>query len=202
MLAGLRDIEWSQLRHAYGGASDVPSLLQALLSKRGAERQRAIGELFSCLCHQGTVYEASAAVLPFLIELLASPDVPDRDAIAHLFACIVDGGGFFHTHASLDREAGEAVAKAHGFTLDQMLQRERGTVQAVRLAGATGLHLLLPYLQHEEPELREAVAQALGRYPELGPQLLAVLERHHATEPDEHVRAAMLASITRLKLAR
>jgi hypothetical protein len=57
-------INWNALEHAYGGASDVPALLEAL----SPDAKNPIwDELWGRVCHQGTVYSASSPVLPFLL---------------------------------------------------------------------------------------------------------------------------------------
>ena len=67
-------IDWSDLQACYGPATSVPALLQQLASRQADERSDAISDLWGCLCHQGTVYEASAAAVPFLFAELP----PDR----------------------------------------------------------------------------------------------------------------------------
>jgi hypothetical protein len=57
--------DWTSLRHAYGDASDVPGLLGQVVPDPKAEVWDA---LWSRLCHQGSVYSASFAALPFLLE--------------------------------------------------------------------------------------------------------------------------------------
>src|SRR5438128_8301814 len=75
MLEGVDIVDWAALRHAYGEASDVPELLRSLLSSDAGRRHHAIYELFGNIYHQGTVYPATAAAVPFLYELLPSPKV-------------------------------------------------------------------------------------------------------------------------------
>jgi hypothetical protein len=55
--------DWCSLRHAYGPAGDVPALLAQMSPDVSAPVWQA---LWSCLCHQGTVYSASYAALPEL----------------------------------------------------------------------------------------------------------------------------------------
>ncbi|WP_053670616.1 hypothetical protein [Streptomyces sp. NRRL B-1140] len=58
--------DWSRLRHAYGTAEDVPGLLDGA----SADPQSSDwDELWSRLCHQGTVYSASYAALPALTRM-------------------------------------------------------------------------------------------------------------------------------------
>ena len=77
MLEGLDTIDWSSLTHAHGPATDVPELLRSLLSKDADVRLQACAELHEKIWHQGTVYSASAAVVPFLFDLLTHPDIPE-----------------------------------------------------------------------------------------------------------------------------
>src|SRR5258708_18158617 len=99
MLDGLAAIDWGGLCHAYGDADDVPGALRSLLSPDPKAREQAIGEVYGSIWHQGTVYSASAAAVPFLYELLTAPEVPGKPEIAHLLACIADGRGYFDVHA-------------------------------------------------------------------------------------------------------
>lgn len=75
----LQEIDWAQLRAAYGPAVNVPQLFAQLESADAAERGAAISGLWSCLCHQGTVYEASAVAVPFLFEAARTPAVTSAE---------------------------------------------------------------------------------------------------------------------------
>lgn len=74
----LDDSRWSQLTHAYGPASDTPSLLRSL-----AERSGQLGAndepwftLWSSLCHQGDVYTASYAAVPHVVGIALAQSDP------------------------------------------------------------------------------------------------------------------------------
>lgn len=69
---------WSELRHAYGPAMDIPGLLEDV----GEGHLDAIGELFGSLCHQGTTYAASYASAPHLVGHVTSSDWPPGNADA------------------------------------------------------------------------------------------------------------------------
>jgi len=80
MLA-LSSPRWSELRHAYGAASDIPPLLEQLEAEPNRVHTDCRDEpwfsLWSSLCHQGDVYSASYATVAHLIRIAASiPDVP------------------------------------------------------------------------------------------------------------------------------
>ncbi len=66
MLDNLETIAWSELKHAYGKAGDVPGMIRSLGSPDEHVRRDALGALFETICHQGTVYEASPFAVPFL----------------------------------------------------------------------------------------------------------------------------------------
>ena len=61
----LNSPEWGHLEDAYGTADQIPQLLADL--EGGSEA--ALDELFSCICHQMSVYSASIAALPHLIAI-------------------------------------------------------------------------------------------------------------------------------------
>jgi len=63
------------LRHAYGSAEDLPGIISALKPDPNAP---AWVELCSRVCHQGTTYSASPAVLPFLLSAASGWDAPAR----------------------------------------------------------------------------------------------------------------------------
>ena len=87
----LRAIDWSRLTHAYGSAADVPERIAQLLSHDEDERADAQNDfLFASIWHQGTVYEASAPAVPFLIEMIADPSVPDRATIVTALGLIAE----------------------------------------------------------------------------------------------------------------
>jgi hypothetical protein len=60
---------WTELRHAYGSAEDLPEILEELEPDPKAP---VWGELWGRVCHQGTTYSASMPVLPFLLSAASS----------------------------------------------------------------------------------------------------------------------------------
>lgn len=70
-MLSLSDPKWSELRHAYGAAGDVPALLSraATDTRPGHHRESTWFALWSALCHQGDAYSASLAAVPHLIAL-------------------------------------------------------------------------------------------------------------------------------------
>ncbi|MFJ8470868.1 hypothetical protein [Kitasatospora sp. NPDC094011] len=70
-LADLDTHAWADVAHAYGPAEDLPELLRAF-AEGGEDGAEALGELYSALLHQGTVYSASVAAVPFLVRITAA----------------------------------------------------------------------------------------------------------------------------------
>lgn len=87
---GNPDIDWSSLQHAYGPAVDVPEILAGLRSTDAQERDRALGRYWSAVHHQGTIYPATAASMPFLFDLAADPAAPNRAEVVVLLASVTD----------------------------------------------------------------------------------------------------------------
>ncbi|MER5492268.1 hypothetical protein [Streptomyces sp. NPDC002490] len=80
--------DWSRLTHAYGSAADVPDLLDGIVSDPSPERWN---DLWATLCHQGTVYEASFAALPRLVDLAGADDRDQAVRALVLAGAIVAG---------------------------------------------------------------------------------------------------------------
>lgn len=66
-------VDWHLLRHSYGDADDIPSLLKKL-EDFPAERDWQTEpwfSLWSALYHQGDIYSASIAAVPHIISVLS-----------------------------------------------------------------------------------------------------------------------------------
>jgi len=72
-MLGLDSPRWSELHHAYGQASDIPALLKQLEGVPDSSGDKEPWfSLWSSLAHQGDVYSASFAAVPYVIQALAS----------------------------------------------------------------------------------------------------------------------------------
>ncbi|MFF3671577.1 HEAT repeat domain-containing protein [Microtetraspora malaysiensis] len=102
VLAGLDELDWAALSHAYGPADDVPGLLKALRSESHDERKRAVHELYGNIFHQGSRYQATAYAVPFLARLAVDPATDDRQEIVHLLASVAIGYDEAHLPRGVD----------------------------------------------------------------------------------------------------
>jgi hypothetical protein len=66
---------WRELKHAYGSAEDIPEIISALTPD---PKSPAWDKLWSRVCHQGTTYSASPAILPFLLSIASKWNTTDR----------------------------------------------------------------------------------------------------------------------------
>lgn len=168
MLDGIHDIDWASLTHAYGSAEEVPALLRALRSPDAEERRTALDRFYSAVHHQGSVYPATAASLPFLFELAVDSATPDRVSAVALLVSI--------GRESLDRgfeEDGTEVASYPPMGCGQSVAflRERGERFAelardpdpdVRLAAIGAVGLFLDDADRAAEVLRERLAVEEG----------------------------------------
>jgi hypothetical protein len=88
---GVFDHAWHKLKHALGTAEDVPFELWHLASKDDEQRRNAMTKLSSNIVHKGTVYEATARAIPYLVRLATDPQFPNRSGVLDLFSLIAKG---------------------------------------------------------------------------------------------------------------
>ncbi|MEM9070202.1 MAG: hypothetical protein AAGE52_16975 [Myxococcota bacterium] len=73
-LRGANEVPWHDLTSCMGTAEGFAGYLQAMLSGVRAVRNTALGRIRDEALHQGTVYVATAQVVPFLLRILAHPN--------------------------------------------------------------------------------------------------------------------------------
>ncbi|MFI0355560.1 hypothetical protein [Actinomadura sp. 9N407] len=125
--------DWTQLRHAYGRADDVPGMLDRLVPAQA----EVWTELFSAICHQGTVYSASFAALPRLTELARDWEPADRLRPLSVAGSIVAGAHQNHGLGDVRAEYAAEIA--------ELLRLAEETLEAV--SGEVGESGLLDLLQ-------------------------------------------------------
>jgi hypothetical protein len=85
MWDNLLRIDWGRLTHAYGWARDTPDILRNLIAADEQARARGWDAFWGSINHQGDYYDSTVAAIPFLIEAVAHPGVPDRASILYYF---------------------------------------------------------------------------------------------------------------------
>ncbi|MFC8506020.1 PBS lyase [Streptomyces sp. NPDC057411] len=187
MLTGIEEVDWASLGHAYGPADDVPELLRGLASADPAERENALDGMYGAVHHQGDVYDSTLACIPFLLELVADPEVQDRGCIVELLTSI--GGidlGDDEEFAELDVEDEEFIPAAN--------------YAMAAAAIAAGADVFLGLVCDPDPEVRLAAPCALASLHPDPVRVLGLLRERLTVERDNEVRLALVAAVGRLAL--
>ncbi len=203
MFAGLDDIDWAALSHAYGSAEDVPDMLRGLVSPDAATREIALDGMEGAVHHQGDVYDSTIAAIPFLIEAAGRPGAPGRDEVLKLLASI-GGGGTSEPY----RIAAETVARGCHAYLDLLGDPDAGVRAAVgrvlRLCEEklTVTAAVVGRLENEpEADVRVALVETLGAIAATagfeGSAVVAKLEMLLVADPDGGVRVAAATELAR-----
>ncbi|MFI1000512.1 HEAT repeat domain-containing protein [Streptomyces galbus] len=199
MFTGIHEVDWASLRHADGSAEDVPGVLRGLISADPAERGTALDELYGSLHHQGRVYDATLACVPFLLRLVAHEGVPERAGLVDLLVSIGDG----------ERDGGVGAVRAGAevfvrLTADpdpEVRRAAAGAVVRFLAEPARALAVVRERLTAEREDgvligLVEALGLLARRRPSVAGQALDLLAAWSAPPSGPAVRLAALAALT------
>jgi HEAT repeat protein len=191
MLESLDKIDWSKLIHAYGSAADVPDVIRDLASPDPATSRDALSELYGNIWHQGSVYEATAYAVPFLVEVLESAPHAGRAGILHLLQSIAGGSSFLDVHQQLDwyhkqRETSQ-------FRAD--LEREIGWVQAAREAVVQAVPTYIRCLGDGAADVRTLAGYVLAACKERREEIEPPLRRQIQRETEAGAKASMVLGL-------
>ncbi|MEU9111740.1 hypothetical protein AB0D04_08120 [Streptomyces sp. NPDC048483] len=191
------DIDWAALEHAYGPADDVPGLLRAAGSVDVRMRDAALDELFSSLCHQGTIYSATAAAVPFIARL-ALDGPGSRLPLLWLLHGAADGTG--REYRQVRRAVAAALPAVLGLVADEDRSVRRAMVWIVAACEDASLPLL-PLLrarleEEEDAEVRADLVTALGLL-DVSPDIRSARNRALLSAPEPLVRTAAATDLLR-----
>lgn len=102
--------KWSELEDAYGPATSIPSLLKAF--QRYDSQKKYWDNIWSFLCHQGTIYSATFAAFPYIVQGFKTKleqDIKDNNIFAFA-TCVEISRQVFHV--DIDDELSEDYFKA------------------------------------------------------------------------------------------
>ncbi|MER7460646.1 hypothetical protein [Micromonospora sp. NPDC126480] len=199
----LRAVDWESLQGPYGPASDVPTLLQTLRSQDSAARAEAEEQLEDHLQDQGLVEEPAAAAAPYLIDLLADQEAPDRLVAYRLLRMILDCVELYESPrpASDVPTLGELASQRSDWWLSRSPEwrRHGGYQRPVTAAGhaaayaavRAGVPTYLQVLQNPDPGLRLGMAHLLAAFPQEWATMSPVLAQRLSVETDPAVAAEM-----------
>ncbi len=156
---GLGTVDWGHLTHAYGSARDVPTYLERLGAVDPGVRQEAFQALLMSILHQGSLYTATVATIPFLLRLVEDPLHPARLEAMDLVRMITEECcfEFYDRRRATLREGEEAEARSErqpGDDLDLV-----GSIRDMLLAD---MDLLKQLESDEDPYIVEMVKFVLS----------------------------------------
>ncbi len=183
MFAGIDEVDWASMEHAYGPADDVPGLLQGLASADPSQREAALDGMYGAVHHQGDVYACTLACIPFLFELVVDPAVPDRGGIVELLTSI---GGIDIDEEDICGAEDEAEGAANY------------AMAAAAVSAGAGVFFAL--MADEDPGVRVSAPLALATLHGSPARVLALLRERLAVEPDDEVRLALVEAAGRVAL--
>ncbi|WP_327708823.1 PBS lyase [Streptomyces sp. NBC_00464] len=183
MFAGIDEVDWASMEHAYGPADDVPGLLQGLASADPSKREAALDGMYGAVHHQGDVYACTLACIPFLFELVVDPAVPDRGGIVELLTSI---GGIDIDEEDICGAEDEAEGAANY------------AMAAAAVSAGAGVFFAL--MADEDPGVRVSAPLALATLHGSPSRVLALLRERLAVEPDDEVRLALVEAAGRVAL--
>lgn len=194
MLEALNAIDWSHVSGCYGWSEEIPSAIRGLVSEDPTERGTALGTLWMSLEHQGSVYEASALAVPFLLAILADPQTQGKRQLIHFLAHLGCRGLYLgHWYIDLStRLAFQYQEEGHGPISQEVIDRHRKWEEETHQGFRKGLDTLLPLLSDPDPAIREEIAFLLAAFPEDRSRLLPSLMAQFQAETREPVQCSLL----------
>ena len=186
MLETIDQVNWEALNDAYGPSAGTPRRIFALASPNQHERDQALRDLCATIYHQGTIYAASVAAVPFLLELAALAELADRAPTLQVLRALSTGTSFHEAHASLifNRE------KSQTAEWQEQVRTEKAWVAAIHEQLAAAVPGLAVVLSEGRPAERLAAASLLGTLQDQ-PAAVAALARA-ATDSDPVLSATAL----------
>ncbi|PQO40077.1 HEAT repeat domain-containing protein [Blastopirellula marina] len=194
MLSGLDQVDWKSLSHAYGSAEDVPAQMCKLTSPDKAVWETAIYDFYGNIWHQGTVYEATAYAVPFLLELLAASSIACKTDILYLLKSLANGSSYLDVHQTLDWHRNERKTEE----FQAQVREELKYVAAARRAVLEGVPLYLACLTEPDPAMRGAAAYVLGSCCERIAEIFPALRARISVETDSQTVSGVLIAMCHL----
>lgn len=178
-LAGLDEVPWHELRHAYGNAANLPRLLRAVATGD----KDADEELATSIVHQGTIYDSTAYAVPFVLALLRqASDTDHRMWLLVTLAQVARGRSWAETQGG----SSEGVQEGRAWTL------------AARDALRRGVPLFLAILGDESHSAREYAFAAVARLRPEDDRTVGCLVDALRREQHDETRAAMTLELADL----
>lgn len=196
MLHGLDDVPWADLEHAYGSAADVPDLLRKLLDRNPKVRSKVLWALYGNVFHQGTRYPATPYVIPFLIEMCASPAVRNRGDLLSFWGSLITG--YFSIQERPCWGDGQRIYWGGEVQKTEKDDPYTEALHKIYRESLKGHKLLCDLLANKEEGVRAGAAWVLACLPTKAGASVPKLRARLRVEPSGWVRAAIAFALGEL----
>lgn len=163
-VSGIESVNWGELTHAYGPATDVPELIRGLAANDD-NWDELHTEFVGSVLHQGSTYSSSAPALQLLAQLAIAPQFAPKRRLSLLYTLFLAG-------------CEAAKAEAYGYRPDAHHAEVRATVTSA----AEDLVRLWPSVSRAEQRMLLLLA-ALSDHS---------VPEHHLSDPASRLAAAMI----------
>lgn len=182
MFESLNAVEWEKLSHSHGSAAEVPARFAALVGESDEKRDAALEYFWEFMLHQGSRYEASPYLVPFLFEVLDASQFPlQRQLIDLLLGLAVGCGESFLPYGyNLETEERRFKDKSWGSLFDY--DNARSAYYEVHQHAEVFTRFLRPECH---PESRLSAGFAVAHFAQSLSQYHADVSRYIAKESDE-----------------
>lgn len=177
------DIDWGELDHAYGFATDVPGLFEDLAVGDAATRKRVLHALWGNVFHQGTRFGASPAALSIIVQMATDPACEVRGELLSLAVGLLLGY--------------EEAFIASGYDWRQY-QAAGGLLERLQEAFDAQLESFAEILRAEDAASRASAARCLAWVRGPAESAKAILSAHLGREANPDVRATILYALSLL----
>ncbi len=155
LLDGVQDIDWENTSTCYGDAQRFPLFLQAMLSDIEAVRDCAYSSIYSQTLHQGSVYPATAKVLPFMAAIIEHENVSTVQIVNYIDDVV--------------NAAAPWVAEAHDWEEED---DDRLAILGCMESASSVFPALAKYIESDDVALRSLLLSIAGQVGEPGKALL------------------------------
>jgi hypothetical protein len=203
ILEGLDQTDWGTLRHVSGPAEDIPTLLRQIASTDWPAQEAAFAELEGRLFHQFSIYSATVAAVPYLLQCLADPSFTLREDLLRFLSLLASlGGGDQTWWAAMQQDPG--AFERH---IDALVERAQPwdvpgyracigdeiiAAHQVFPAVRAGLPLYRAFLHDAAREVRVHALELLTSYRDDGVDSLPAVRAQIEREQDEAVLADLV----------
>lgn len=159
---GLDEIPWHTLTHAYGPAFEVPKDIRRLTSSNAQYRENALWQLFGSIYHQGTLYPATAAAAPFILQILANTSLPNRAQISELLESLAESAAFDPVQIEKNwKWRVESFGEIYELPAAEMAAQEIGSYQGVLKCLTDNLELIQQLAADDDVDVAQHAQTAI-----------------------------------------